>query len=101
MLYYFSLAAFPVVRVKQERPDEAEIRELAAKMVEANKAKMAAQPMGPNRAQGPIVAPGQPGIMGFFNRPTSKTPSTPEKKAPEAPAIDEQSQRGDSLMLHT
>lgn len=86
------LAAFPVVRVKQERPDEAEIRELAAKMVEANKAKMAAQPMGPNRAPG-LVAPGQPGIMGFFNRPTSKTPNSTEKKA-ETPAIDEQSQRG-------
>ena len=83
---------FVGVRIKEERPDEAEIQELAARMVEANKAKMAAQAAA---AANPPPKPRYPnqGILGYTsssprpnsrNTPTSPSPSsTPAKeKAP-------------------
>lgn len=68
--------AEPPVRVKVERPDEAEIRELAAKMVEANKAKSlaaaAAAAQASARGQPGQPAPpgpgGQTGILNFLSR---------------------------------
>ncbi|KAJ4446381.1 hypothetical protein ANN_13077 [Periplaneta americana] len=94
------------VTIKQERPDEAEIRELAAKMVEANKAKMAsnaARPVGQGgQMQQHIVQPGQPGIMNFLTRgpngqnkisdkdKKSGAGADPDKKPP----CDEDSVRG-------
>nr|XP_014287878.1 uncharacterized protein LOC106688092 isoform X4 [Halyomorpha halys] len=81
------------VRIKEERPDEAEIQELAARMVEANKAKMAAQAAAAaNPPPKPRCYPSQ-GILGYTsssprpnsrNTPTSPSPSsTPDKeKAP-------------------
>lgn len=62
------------VKVKVERPDEAEIRELAAKMVEANKAKAlaaataAARPTAPPLSTAAAAPGGQLGIMGFLTR---------------------------------
>ncbi|KAK2587337.1 hypothetical protein KPH14_003054 [Odynerus spinipes] len=103
---------FDKVVVKQERPDEAEIRELAAKMVEANKAKMVSAvaggaPVQQRTAQGciPSAQTNLPGILGYLNkRPadstvaksplvptTTTTPTTPtEGKTP----LDDDSQRG-------
>ena len=58
--------------MKQERPDDEEINALAAKMVEANKAKMAAATANTNRPGQPghphMVLPNQPGILNFFTR---------------------------------
>ncbi|KAJ9601517.1 hypothetical protein L9F63_000356, partial [Diploptera punctata] len=90
------------VTIKQERPDEAEIRELAAKMVEANKAKMAstaARPVGPGQMQQQIVQPGQPGIMNYLTRgPNGQTkPGDKDKKGGDSdkkPPCDEDSVRG-------
>ncbi|XP_075226790.1 uncharacterized protein LOC142327528 isoform X2 [Lycorma delicatula] len=89
-----------VVRVKQEQPDEAEIRELAAKLVEANKAKMAAMPQTPtSRSATSGASQGQTNILGYFNRignkvtPSQPSPDSTDKKK-EKPAIDEQSQKG-------
>ncbi|XP_073960466.1 uncharacterized protein [Choristoneura fumiferana] len=93
-----------MVKVKTERPDEAEIVELAAKMVEANKAKAlaasaaAARP-GPVGLGGVPTGPGgQMGILNFLTRKTgagapvdTRPPVDPEKKTP---APDEASWKG-------
>ncbi|XP_034939021.1 uncharacterized protein [Chelonus insularis] len=87
---------FDKVPVKQERPDEAEIRELAAKMVEANKAKMqAAIPVVPPRPAG--VQSHLPGILGYLTKkpnegtpPVTKSPLSVDGKVP----LDDESQRG-------
>jgi outer membrane biosynthesis protein TonB len=89
------------VRVKEERPDDAEINELAAKMVEANRAKLAAT------APAAVARPTQgQGILGYLNKPTNGKPTTQppppapptqqekEKPAAEKPPIDLTSQRG-------
>lgn len=100
---------FDKVVVKQERPDEAEIRELAAKMVEANKAKMVSAvaggaPVQQRAGQGciPSTQGNLPGILGYLSkRPAdstvAKSPLTPtttttttEGKTP----LDDDSQRG-------
>ncbi|XP_046678135.1 uncharacterized protein LOC124366001 isoform X1 [Homalodisca vitripennis] len=92
-----SKEGFEGVRVKQERDDEAEIREMAAKMVEQQKAKLAnavpAPMAAPSQRQAGLVAPGQPGIMGFFKGKETGSPDD-ETKAAEKPALDEFSQRG-------
>ncbi|XP_018373049.1 PREDICTED: uncharacterized protein LOC108767586 isoform X6 [Trachymyrmex cornetzi] len=94
---------FEKVVVKQERPDDAEIRELAAKMVEAHKAKMlanmpAVQQQQQQRQQCLIPQPNLPGILGYLHkRPTdgSSAPKPPtgglENKVPTP---DDDSQRG-------
>ncbi|XP_057340942.1 uncharacterized protein LOC130677979 isoform X5 [Microplitis mediator] len=89
---------FDEVPVKQERPDEAEIRELAAKMVEANKAKMQAMPPATPRPANPQA--NLPGILGYLTRkptdgstgtpPVAKSPSVQDGKVP----LDDESQRG-------
>jgi len=102
-----TLPALGNVTVKQERPDEAEIRELAAKMVEANKAKMAsnaARPVGQGgQVQQHIVQPGQPGIMHYLQRGSNgqmKQSSEKDKKpgtggeSDKKPPCDEDSVRG-------
>jgi len=106
MICLFCLALGNVT-VKQERPDEAEIRELAAKMVEANKAKMAsnaARPVGQGgQVQQHIVQPGQPGIMHYLQRGSNgqmKQSSEKDKKpgtggeSDKKPPCDEDSVRG-------
>ncbi|XP_041980591.1 uncharacterized protein LOC121734189 [Aricia agestis] len=92
-----------MVKVKTERPDEAEIRELAAKMVEANKAKALAASVAAARPQpgNPLGAPpagpgGQMGILSFLTRKpgaqtTEQRPAAEEKKTP---APDEASWKG-------
>ncbi|XP_013140338.1 PREDICTED: uncharacterized protein LOC106104753 [Papilio polytes] len=90
-----------IVKVKTERPDEAEIRELAAKMVEANKAKAiaasAAVPRPPGLAGAAPVGPGgQMGILNYLNRKNGvsievQRPTSDEKKTP---APDEASYKG-------
>jgi hypothetical protein len=102
-----TLPALGNVTIKQERPDEAEIRELAAKMVEANKAKMAsnaARPVGQGgQLQQHIVQPGQPGIMHYLQRGSNgqmKQSSEKDKKpgtggeSDKKPPCDEDSVRG-------
>lgn len=99
----------PLIKVKQERPDEAEIREMAAKMVEANKAKALAASVAAARAPpGAMVgvpppgSGGQLGILNFLSRKpgipgavpivTEQRPvSDAEKKIP---APDEASWKG-------
>ncbi|XP_047003144.1 uncharacterized protein LOC124621766 isoform X1 [Schistocerca americana] len=97
---------FEGVAIKQERPDEAEIRELAAKMVEANKAKMASvRPPGAGQPPPPnMVQTGQPGILNYLTRappaPVAPCPDKErdkDKKTPEPdrkPPLDEESVRG-------
>ncbi|CAK1542357.1 unnamed protein product [Leptosia nina] len=94
------------VKIKTERPDEAEIRELAAKMVEANKAKAlaasvaAARPPPGARMGGPAQAVGgQMGILNFLTRNQKPgTPSATETRASgddkKTPAPDEASWKG-------
>ncbi|XP_011868273.1 PREDICTED: uncharacterized protein LOC105562220 isoform X2 [Vollenhovia emeryi] len=87
--------------VKQERPDDAEIRELAAKMVEANKAKMQANTPAvqqQQRQQCLVPQPNLPGILGYLNKrpgdgqPAPKPPS--DGLESKAPTPDDDSQRG-------
>ncbi|KAL4709469.1 hypothetical protein ACJJTC_012806 [Scirpophaga incertulas] len=90
----------PTVKVKTERPDEAEIRELAAKMVEANKAKALAASAAAARP-GLVVSGGggQMGILNFLTRkPGTAAPVPAETRPVEAdkktPAADESSWKG-------
>uniref|UniRef100_A0A1B6L2S1 Uncharacterized protein n=1 Tax=Graphocephala atropunctata TaxID=36148 RepID=A0A1B6L2S1_9HEMI len=93
-----SIEGLEGVRVKQERDDEAEIREMAAKMVEQQKAKQAsavpAPIAGSASRQSNLVAPGQPGIMGFLKGKESSSPDEESKTISDKPALDELSQRG-------
>nr|CAD7567988.1 unnamed protein product [Timema californicum] len=93
----------PPVKIKEERPDEAEIRELAAKMVEANKAKAAAAAAATTMSTGRpnMVQPGQAGIMSYLtrNNPSGINKLTIEKKSSatsgdKKPACDEESLMG-------
>ncbi|XP_022201118.2 uncharacterized protein LOC111057943 isoform X2 [Nilaparvata lugens] len=56
------------VRVKEEKPDEAEIREMAARMVEANKQKMANMPPSGGGGSSRGGGGGQTTLLGYFNR---------------------------------
>ncbi|XP_018347786.1 PREDICTED: uncharacterized protein LOC108751841 isoform X2 [Trachymyrmex septentrionalis] len=93
---------FEKVVVKQERPDDAEIRELAAKMVEAHKAKMLASmpavQQQQQRQQCLIPQPNLPGILGYLHkRPTdgSSAPKPPSGGLEsKVPTPDDDSQRG-------
>ncbi|XP_032514352.1 uncharacterized protein LOC116767920 [Danaus plexippus] len=80
------------VKIKTERPDEAEIRELAAKMVEANKAKALAASVAAARPQpGALLgasAPAVGGQMGILNFLTRK-PGTTQPAAEQRPAADD------------
>lgn len=106
-LSLFSGASSNNARVKQEPPDEAEIRELAAKISEANKAKMAQAQANQNAraANAANLANGQ-GIASYFpkvtpqnklaaTQPTAavEAPVTPAKKTENVP-IDESSRKG-------
>lgn len=85
-----------MVSVKAERPDEAEIQELAAKMVEANKAK-AAQPTQQTRPLSSMQsnASGQVGIMNFLTRKGAPTNDKSKEKAEsDTKANDERSVKG-------
>ncbi|KAG7204806.1 hypothetical protein KM043_005212 [Ampulex compressa] len=90
--------AFDKVVVKQERPDEAEIRELAAKMVEANKAKMVSGVAGAPQQRPPqclLPQSNLPGILGYLNKRPADSSSI--AKAPVAEGkvpADDESQRG-------
>lgn len=87
------------VVVKQERDDEAEIREMAAKMVEQQRAKQATtatQSMSGTRSSS-LVAPNQPSIMGFFknSKGTDENSVDSVKSVGDKPPIDEFSQKGE------
>ncbi|XP_060537177.1 uncharacterized protein LOC132708692 isoform X2 [Cylas formicarius] len=74
--------------VKQERQDEAEIRELAAKFVEANKAKMALP-------QRPAQPPGQSmNILSFLSSDKAKLKGLSQSSPEENKNIDEDSLKG-------
>ncbi|XP_076242935.1 uncharacterized protein LOC143184522 isoform X3 [Calliopsis andreniformis] len=88
------------VVVKQELPDEAEIRELAAKMVEANKAKMGAAVTGAPQQRPPqclLPQSNLPSILGYLTkRPADSSTTVAAKPLPvegKLP-IDDESQRG-------
>ncbi|XP_030746260.1 uncharacterized protein LOC115875055 isoform X2 [Sitophilus oryzae] len=76
--------------VKQERQDDPEIRELAAKFVEANKAKMAV----PQRNQQPSTP--AMNILSFLSsdKPKVKLPAQPSNSSEEIKNIDEDSAKG-------
>lgn len=86
--------------MKQERPDDAEIRELAAKMVEAHKAKMVSGVGGVVQQQriatNLIQQPNLPGILGYLSSAKRSAdsslakPQLPEGKLP----LDDDSLRG-------
>ncbi|XP_012527849.1 uncharacterized protein LOC105831920 isoform X2 [Monomorium pharaonis] len=94
---------FEKVVVKQERQDDAEIRELAAKMVEAHKAKMLAAmpatlPQQQQQRQQCLIS-SQPNILGYLNRRPPDGPSVPPKPPTgnlenKVPTPDDDSQRG-------
>ncbi|KAJ0175301.1 hypothetical protein K1T71_009442 [Dendrolimus kikuchii] len=95
----------PNVKVKTERPDEAEIRELAAKMVEANKAKAlaasvaAARPPPGAMMGAPPGVGGQMGILNFLTRKPGAAGTTTEQRPvadaeKKVPAPDEASWKG-------
>ncbi|XP_012282017.1 uncharacterized protein LOC105700600 isoform X2 [Orussus abietinus] len=83
------------VTVKQEHPDEAEIRELAAKMVEANKAKMIATVPGTQqRPTGLVSQPNPLDIRIYLNkRPGDNQVAKPPPTEGKVP-LDDESQRG-------
>ncbi|KAK6643979.1 hypothetical protein RUM43_000244 [Polyplax serrata] len=94
-----------VIMIKQERPDEAEIRELAAKMVEANKAKMVAanqtatvQNASRTALQSQLFANNQTSLLNMVNRTGLTTKGLEKKQVTNIPEdkkpIDEDSQRG-------
>ncbi|XP_076277214.1 uncharacterized protein LOC143207520 isoform X5 [Lasioglossum baleicum] len=95
--------SFDQVVVKQEHPDEAEIRELAAKMVEANKAKMVNVP-GTQQQQQQQQRPAAlcfqtniPRILRFFDkRPADSSTGVATKPPPAEGKLppDDESQRG-------
>lgn len=81
--------------VKEERADEAEINELARKISETNRQKLAqAQSMHYNPLNGPVALarPGQPAIQQYFTSMNGTTPAPvngqqqPPKPAPEPAA---------------
>lgn len=76
-----------VMNVKQERHDEAEIRELAAKFVEANKAKMAL-PQRPPQQTGQSM-----NIISFLTNDKTKAKTAGLNEA-DAKNIDEESVKG-------
>lgn len=86
--------------VKEELPDEAEIRELAAKMVEANKAKMVGGVQGTPQQRPPqclLPQSNLPGILGYLSKRPADSSTTLPAKAPPAEGklpIDDESQRG-------
>jgi len=100
--------------VKEERADEAEINDLAKKIAEANRQKVAqTQQLTQQFLNGPVALarPGQPGIQQYFsNMSNGNTPGTavPNGKAAETPGktsevngkagadkpIDEESKKG-------
>lgn len=91
--------AFEKVVVKQEHPDEAEIRELAAKMVEANKAKMVNVPGTQQQQQRPAMCfpTNIPRILRFFDkRPADSSTGVATKPPPAEGKVppDDESQRG-------
>ncbi|CAK9800829.1 hypothetical protein ANTPLA_LOCUS2582 [Anthophora plagiata] len=93
--------SFDKVVVKQELPDEAEIRELAAKMVEANKAKMVSGVPGAPAQQRPpqciLPQSNLPGILGYLNkRPADSSTAALTKPLPAEGKVppDDESQRG-------
>ena len=96
-------------KIKEEQPDEAEIRELAAKMFEANKAKMLAANQSAavqntnanaNRVtlQGQIFANNQNSILNIVNKINLNSKLGDKKGVGNIPenkkVIDEESQRG-------
>ncbi|XP_032666989.1 uncharacterized protein LOC116842218 isoform X3 [Odontomachus brunneus] len=94
---------FDKIVVKQERQeDEAEICELAAKMVEANKAKMMSALQGAQQArtQCQVSQPNLHGILGYLNKRPNETTSSVSKTPAESPdssrvpPLDDESQRG-------
>lgn len=84
--------------VKQERPDEAEIRELAAKMVEANKAKMgvaAAQAATLLTPRPPNCSTNLSGLLGYLNKkPPAQDVNTEKAPAETKLPLDDESARG-------
>ncbi|XP_031828704.1 uncharacterized protein LOC116425311 isoform X2 [Nomia melanderi] len=90
--------AFDKVVVKQELPDEAEIRELAAKMVEANKAKMVnVVPGAPQQRPPQCLLTNIPSILGYLNkRPADSSTGVAAKPPPTEGKLppDDESQRG-------
>ncbi|XP_017765555.1 PREDICTED: uncharacterized protein LOC108554703 isoform X3 [Eufriesea mexicana] len=93
--------SFDKVVVKQELPDEAEIRELAAKMVEANKAKMVSGVPGAPAQQRPpqclLPQSNLPGILGYLNKRVADSSTTVTTKPASAEGKvppDDESQRG-------
>lgn len=87
--------------MKQELPDEAEIRELAAKMVEANKAKMVSGATGVPAQQRPpqclLPQSNLPGILGYLSkRPADSSTTVATKPPPVEGKVppDDESQRG-------
>ncbi|XP_043263558.1 uncharacterized protein LOC122403855 isoform X2 [Colletes gigas] len=87
------------VVVKQELPDEAEIRELAAKMVEANKAKMVSGVPGTPQQRPQCLLPqtNLPGVLGYLNkRPADSSTGVTTKPLPAEGKVppDDESQRG-------
>jgi len=83
--------------VKEERHDEAEINDLAKKIKEANRVKLAhsaglpASPLQPGSLT--MAKPGQPGIQQFFNGAAATSAAPAAKVEPDKP-VDEESKKG-------
>ncbi|XP_014209867.1 uncharacterized protein LOC106640371 isoform X2 [Copidosoma floridanum] len=84
------------VSVKEERPDEAEIRELAAKMVEANKAKNTATPPAAGVQQRPPGFSQSLGLLGYLTpkRPVAQEVNVAITALDGKVPLDDESQRG-------
>lgn len=87
------------ITVKQERPDDAEIRELAAKMVEANKAKMGTGLSSTVQRTASIAQPNLPGILGYLSTNAKRAADSSLLKSHNVTEggklpLDDDSQRG-------
>eukprot|EP00092_Neocalanus_flemingeri_P020083 GFUD01021744.1.p1 GENE.GFUD01021744.1~~GFUD01021744.1.p1 ORF type:complete len:582 (+),score=199.71 GFUD01021744.1:201-1946(+) len=93
----------PMLVTEERHDDEAEIDDLARKIKETNKAKLAraaALPPNPMAGGGPVAMarPGQPAIQQFFNGAASTNRTAAAEKAADAPQldkpVDEESKKG-------
>jgi hypothetical protein len=88
------ISAVKMSTVKVEQKDEHEIAEMAKKMIEQNRAKMAVTPAYQNGSQQQMqmARPGQPGIQNYLTG--ARLSGIQDVKQAEERRIDEQSRKG-------
>ena len=101
LIHTFLLPDSLKIPIKEERPDEAEIRELAAKMVEAHKAKMSPGVSALGQRPGVLPQSNLQGLLYFNNNTNAVSLGSTPKRATDTSQLkegkvplDDESQRG-------